>query len=792
MPTTSASDVEIPDPDGFAAPATPSTSPTSLTLSALSDRHAVLVQQIEQARIDYYQNEAPQLTDAEYDALYRELEELEGDYPNLVNANSPTQTVGSQVSEEFQKVTHLQPLLSLDDVFNYGELASWQTRIANAWPDENVQLTAEYKIDGLSLDLIYEKGILQRAATRGDGRVGEDVTRNALTIATIPHTLTGESIPTLLEVRGEVFFMLTDFEHFNAEQAKAGKKTFVNPRNAASGSLRQKNPQETASRPLTFRAHGVGVVQADFALPDSLSTWYEQLAKWGIPVFPIRTLPNAGNAAEQVCREVALERNQLQWEIDGVVFKVDSLAKQAQMGFTSRAPRWAVAYKFPPEEVPTRLLDIRVQVGRTGRVTPYAVLEKRLVAGSMVSRATLHNAFEVKRKGVLIGDMVLVRKAGDVIPEVVKPILAGRNGTEREFIMPTHCPSCGAELAYEKEDNADLRCLNRENCPAQLTERIIYIGSRKVLDVRGLGERVAKALSQPDEPSRDEAILGLAGGEKVRVGDQILQLENAQSLPHAERYRQAEALLPPRQKPILTSEADLFDLTPDDLREVYIWRKLDHAEHGVLWRQMPFFWKQDLSEPTKGTLELFQNLEKAKTQSFGRILAALSIRNVGPVTATDVANVYHSIEELAAASSEDLCQVPGISAAIAESICDWFAQPWHQHIVEKWQLAGVKMFDDAPQEETDNEVAKTLTGQTILVTGTMPGFDREEAKAAVTARGGKAVSSISGKTTLVVAGSGAGSKKLIRAEELGVPIIAGDLFPVLLEQGLAAVLTDEA
>lgn len=761
----------------------------------LAARYQALRDEIEQARREYYEEQDPHLTDAQYDALFRELQQLETQNPHLAHTTtgeSPTVTVGGKAGDDFQKVTHPSPMTSLEDVFSYGELATWQNRVSETWPSETIQLTAEYKIDGLALDLIYENGHLTRAATRGDGRVGEDVTRNALTIKAIPQQLAGQNHPTRLEVRGEVFFMLEDFHQFNAQMAERGERTFVNPRNAASGSLRQKDPQVTATRPLTFRAHGVGLVESASPLPNTLASWFTQLQDWGIPTFPIHTLPNTPEAAEKICTQIAAERDQLAWEIDGVVFKVNDLAKQRELGFTSRVPRWAVAYKFPPQEVPTRLLDIRVQVGRTGRITPFAVFEEVLVSGSMLSRATLHNAFEVKRKGVLIGDLILVRKAGDVIPEVVGSVPAGRNGTEREFVMPTHCPSCGQKLAYEQEGNADLRCLNAETCPAQLTERILHIGSRKVLDVRRLGEQTVLALTQPDVPTREEAIAGIATGDGIVVDSELLHLEHAKSLPHGERFARAEALLPPPQTPVLDSEANLFALTPADLRDIYVWRKKVNKDGQAYWQQMPFFWNRDdktgePATPSKTTLELFDQLEQAKGAAFARVLAALSIRNVGPVRAAEIANYYHSFVELAAASVEELCEIPGVSTAIAESIYAWFRQPWHQQIVENWRQAGVRMREDPPAAPTAS-LKQTLAGATILITGTMPGYTRDEAKAAVVERDGKAASGPTKSTTLVIAGEGAGGKKLQRAADLGLTVVGAEHFETLLQQGVEAAL----
>ena len=510
------------------------------TFETTRDRYNDLVDRINEARAAYYDRDSPTLADADYDRMYREVEEIEERYPQLRGADSPTMSVGGSVDSGFSEVRHLAQMMSLDDVFSLEELAGWETRMAEATGIDDLEMTTEVKVDGLSINLLYENGRLVRAATRGDGYVGEDVTANARTIKSIPQTLTG-TVPARIEVRGEVYFPVADFAAFNEARVEAGEKTFVNARNAAAGSLRQKDPAETAKRPLAMVAHGIGFVEAgeDFTEPTTQMGWYEQLRDWGLPVSPYTRVLTGREAIEERIAEIGVDRHGLVHEIDGVVVKINDLDLQRSLGSTSRTPRWAAAYKFPPEEVHTRLLDIRVQVGRTGRVTPYGVMESVLVAGSNVARATLHNAQEVARKGVLIGDLVVLRKAGDVIPEIVAPVEDARNGSERPFVMPAECPSCGTPLVQEKEGDVDLRCPNKGACPAQITERLAHVGEA-LGDLRGaralvraaqvdvafllLHERgpAGGALSRHDEGTLGSVARVLDGGDDL--GDDIAGL----------------------------------------------------------------------------------------------------------------------------------------------------------------------------------------------------------------------------------------------------------------------------
>lgn len=763
----------------------------------LVDRYHQLIQEVDDARVAYYDRDAPVLSDAEYDKLYRELEDFEAKYPQYRSADSPTTQVGGAASEAFAPVEHLQQMTSLDDVFSLEELAGWETRMANDTGRSDLDMLTEVKIDGLAVNLLYENGVLSRAATRGDGWVGEDVTANVQTISCIPHRLEG-LVPARVEIRGEVYFPTKDFESLNAERVRVGEAPFVNARNAAAGSLRQKDSKKTAERPLAMLAHGIGFVEAGdsgFTEPDTLSGWFECLKNWGMPVSPHTKLLRGREAIEKRIGELGAQRHSLEHEIDGVVVKVNDRAIQASLGTTSRAPRWAAAYKFPPEEVNTRLLDIRVQVGRTGRVTPYGVMERILVAGSHVSRATLHNASEVARKGVLIGDLVVLRKAGDVIPEIVAPVVAARDGSEYPFVMPENCPSCGTKLAPQKEGDVDLRCPNQAGCPAQITERIAHLGARSALDIEGLGDEAALALTQP-EANRDEVAAALAAGRTVFLENgTALRMEKTAELTHGELIGDAEALLPSVQKPVLSSESDVFSLEAERLRDVMVWKPVtkDGQETGD-WMQVRYFWTKAWkqkgnsgvyipleSTPSKNTKMMLEQIEAAKERPLARILVALSIRHVGPTAASALAMTFPSMDLLMEASVEQLAQVDGVGQVIAQSLREWFDVDWHVEIVRAWQAAGVRM-----EDEVREDIEQTLEGLTVVVSGAMPGYTREGAKEAIIARGGKASGSVSKKTSLVIAGPGAGSKAA-KAEALGVPVVDEKYFERVLKQGLAAL-----
>ncbi len=833
-----------PGPDGTPAPAAQRTrlSPTEVADAVARHRrvrHAGLRadmvrlrSRIERARHAYYDAVDAQspVSDAQYDRWYRELEDLEARHPDLVLAETPTRTVGGEAATEaFSPVTHRARMYSLQDVFSLEEVEEWAQRVAADLEAEDAQLpmTAEVKIDGVAVCLTYERGVLTRAATRGDGVTGEDVTANVSTIASIPQRLTTSATtapPEVVEVRGEVYLPVEAFTELNRQrmeentarearnaareaQPQGGRARkepmlplFANPRNAAAGSLRQKDPAVTAGRPLAFIAHGVGAIQPadDGALPDSQHEWYALLAEWGLPVSPYNALVRGRTEREDYIARYADHRHDLLHEIDGIVLKVDSRAQQARLGHTSRVPRWASAYKYPPEEVRTRLLDIGVQVGRTGRVTPFGLMEPVQVSGSTVSRATLHNATEVARKGVLIGDTVVLRKAGEIIPEIVGPVLEARDGTERPFVMPQHCPSCATPLAPAKEGDVDLRCPNTRSCPAQVTERVAHIGSRGALDVEGLGDEAATALTQPDA-GREEALAALAAGRcletergRVRVDAQVLA-----ELPAAEHLAAARAALAAagvqEQEPVLAGEAGLFDLTAEDLRDVVVYQPV--RRRGVPtgdWRLARFFWSKETYDkdgavrrataPGKNATAMLTQLQAAKAQPLWRVLVALSVRHVGPTAARALAARFRSLQVLRAAGAEELSGVDGVGPTIAAAWRSWLEVDWHTEILERWAAAGVRTADDEPEEEP----SATLTGLTLVVTGTLERFTRESAKEAIVSRGGKAAGSVSKRTSYVVVGEGAGSKEA-KALEMGVPVLDEEAFERLLAAGPQAL-----
>jgi DNA ligase (NAD+) len=646
----------------------------------------------------------------------RELEKLEAKYPQLITGDSPTQSVGGEASQTFQPSVHLEKMMSLDNVFSMEELDTWLDK-AGGGP-----FLCELKIDGLAINLRYEKGKLVSAATRGDGTVGEDVTRNVMTVKGIPHLLLGKAIPEVVEIRGEVFYALEDFAKLNKSLIDQGKAPFANPRNSASGSLRQKDSSVTASRPLQMIVHGVGALKDDSV--KAQSDLYQQLKTWGLPTSSRYKVYKTSKEVKQYILDFEAKRHTLEHEIDGVVIKVDEFSKQQSLGFTSRAPRWAIAYKYPPEQVNTKLLDIKVSIGRTGRATPYAVLDPIRVAGSEVEFATLHNQEVVAAKGILIGDTVVLRKAGDVIPEILGPVVALRDGSEKKFAMPKKCPECQSLLAPAQDGDVDLRCPNAKSCPAQLRERIAYIGSRSALDIEALGFVTAVALTQPIEP----------------------------------------------KDPPVKSEADLFTLTLEKLLPIK--SRVVDADTGAAKldakgkeKVVEYFRKADGSAAAVAT-KLLEELEKAKSQPAWRVLVSLSIRHVGPVAARSLMNTFGSIEEIFAASEEQLSGVDGVGQVVAKTIKEWIAVDWHKEIVVAWKKAGVNL-----TQEVSVGGSGVFSGMSIVVTGTLESLTRDQAEEAIIAAGGKAASSVSKNTAFVLAGASAGSK-LAKAESLGVEVIS--------------------
>ncbi|WP_422630914.1 NAD-dependent DNA ligase LigA [Rhodococcus qingshengii] len=670
-----------------------------------------LAEEVRQHQFRYYVRDAPVISDGAFDTLLGQLNALEEQYPDLRTPDSPTQLVGGGFATDFTSVDHLERMLSLDNVFDESELRAWIAKVEQETGPE-LHYLCEVKIDGVALNLVYENGKLVRAATRGDGRTGELVTLNALTINDIPERLTATDeypIPSLLEVRGEVFFRLEDFAALNASLVEEGKAPFANPRNSAAGSLRQKNPAVTARRRLGMICHGFGRMEG--FEPASQYDAYVALAAWGLPVSTHTSRVVGADAVVEKMKYWGEHRHDVEHEIDGLVVKVDEMSLHRRLGTTSRAPRWAIAYKYPPEEVTTKLLDIRVSVGRTGRVTPFAYMEPVTVAGSTVSLATLHNGSEVKRKGVLIGDTVVLRKAGDVIPEVLGPVADVRDGTEREFVMPTHCPECGTLLAPAKEGDVDVRCPNQQYCPAQLRERVFHVSGRGAFDIEVLGYEAATGLLEA----------------KV-IGD----------------------------------EGDLFSLDAEKLIEVPIFR----TNAGSL---------------SANGKRLLANLDSAKDKPLWRVLVALSIRHVGPTAARALAGEFGSLQRIREASVDELAAVDGVGSTIAAAVVEWFSVDWHQQIVDKWASAGVRM-----EDERDDSIPRNLEGLSIVVTGSLATYSRDQAKEAILVRGGKAAGSVSKKTAFVVVGEAPGSKH-DKAVELGVPVLDEDGFRRLLEDGPDAV-----
>ena len=676
-------------------------------------RHAELSTQLDEASYRYYVLDQPTLSDAEYDQAMRELEAIEDAHPGLRTPASPTQRVAGGYATTFTPVEHLERMLSLDNAFSVEELTAWDTRVRRDAGDVTGYL-CELKVDGLAIDLVYDHGRLIRAATRGDGRTGEDVTGNVRTIDGIPDRLSGADLPTVLEVRGEIFFPVAAFADLNAALVEAGKPPFANPRNAASGSLRQKDPRVTAGRALRMVVHGVGRVDGGPTIT-AQSQWYGVLAGWGLPTAARAEVKHDLAEVGAFIEYYGEHRHSVEHEIDGVVVKVDDIAVQRRLGSTSRAPRWAIAYKYPPEEVNTKLLDIRVNVGRTGRVTPFGMMEPVRVSGSTVEMATLHNAAEVVRKGVLIGDTVVLRKAGDVIPEIVGPVVGLRDGTERAFVMPTHCPACGTALAPQKEGDADIRCPNNRSCPAQLRERLFHLAGRGAFDIEMLGYEAAVAL--------------LDAG-------------------------------------VVTDEGDVFDLDAEKLGRTDLFTRIDPADRAKTLRVL-----------SANGQRLLDNLQAARSRPLWRVLVGLSIRHVGPTAAQALARQFGSIERIEAASAAELAAADGVGPTIADAVAEWFTVDWHRDIVTKWRAAGVALVDDSVESGP-----RPLDGMSLVVTGSLAGFSRDQATEAIANLGGKVSGSVSKKTAFVIVGDAPGSK-YDKALSLKVPVLDEDGLRVLLADG---------
>jgi DNA ligase (NAD+) len=704
------------------------------------DKHAQLAEQIEEHRFRYYVKDAPVISDAEFDELLRALEALEEEHPGLRTPDSPTQKVAGAYETEFTAVQHRDRMLSLDNAFDDEELAAWAERVAKEVGTSEYRFLCELKVDGLAVNLTYQHGRLTRAATRGDGRTGEDITPNVRTIAEIPDRLTGDRVPDLVEIRGEVYFPMEKFEEFNARLVEAGDKPFANPRNAAAGSLRQKDPRVTATRPLHMVVHGIGALEG-FESIARLSEAYHLLKSWGMPTSRYNRVVDDLDGVREFIAHYGENRHSVEHEIDGVVVKLDEIRLQGRLGATARAPRWAIAYKYAPEEVNTKLVNIRVGVGRTGRVTPYAQVEPVTVAGSEVEFATLHNQDVVKLKGVLIGDTVVLRKAGDVIPEILGPVVDLRDGSEREFVMPAECPECGTVLARAKEGDVDLRCPNARTCPAQLRERLFYLAGRKALDIEHFGYVAAAALTKPLEPA----------------------------------------------EPPLVDEGDLFDLTAEQLLPIkaYVLDQdsgLPKRDPKTGEEKIATVFANQEGELKKNAAAMLENIAAARKRPLARILTGLSIRHVGPVAAEALAREFRSIDRIQQATEEELANTDGVGPVIAASLKDWFEVDWHQDIMRKWKDAGVRMEDEGSGED---EGTRPLEGLIVVVTGTLEHHTRDGAKEALQSRGAKVTGSVSKKTSFVVVGDNPGSK-YDKAMQLKVPVLNEEGLAVLLEQGSEA------
>ena len=693
-------------------------------------RAAELNRILNHAAYAYYALDNPELTDAEFDRLLIELQQLEAAYPELVTEDSYTQRVGGYVSEQFEPVQHAARMYSMDDAMNLEELDAWLSRTDEALgasPTNPVAYTCELKIDGLGVALTYRDGQFVRAATRGDGSTGENVTANVLTISDVPRELAHAGLEQVenrglnqsIEVRGEVYMPKHSFIRLNEDADAAGKQPFANPRNAAAGSLRQKDPKITAHRDLETFIYAV----ADESPLDVHSQWefLNWLRSCGFNVNPHARRCLSAQEVHDFCAQALEQRGDLNYDIDGVVVKVDSFASQEALGFTSRAPRWAIAFKFPPEEKQTVLREIRIQVGRTGVLTPVAEFDPVTVAGSTIARATLHNLDEIRRKNVREGDTIIVHKAGDVIPEVVGPVLSLRPADAVEFQMPATCPSCGSPVIQEEGEVA-FRCVSID-CPAQAVERLIHWGSRKAMDIDGLGDELINRM--------------------VEEG-------------------------------VLSDVADFYDnLTEEVLASMPTGRvyDTDTADH-----------LSGDSIPVGHTIakKVMAKVEESKTRGLGRVLFGIGMRHVGANVAELLAQEFGSIQALATAPVEKIAEIPGIGPKIAESVHEFFSIPENVAVIERLRQAGVMLEEEKPE----NELPQTLAGLTFVLTGTLEHFTRDEAGAQLKAMGAKVSGSVSKKTSFVVAGEAAGSK-LTKAESLGVPVLDEAALQQILETGQA-------
>ncbi|MEA2023227.1 MAG: NAD-dependent DNA ligase LigA [Actinomycetota bacterium] len=647
----------------------------------------------------YHVLDAPEISDIEFDEMFRELQAIEAAHPEVAVSDSPTQQIGGQVSDAFAPVTHRERMFSLDNVESLEDLEAWRIRIVRLLDREPSGYSCELKIDGLAISLTYEAGHLVRAATRGDGITGEDITANIRTIGNVPHVLRGQA-PAVVEVRGEIYMPVSAFDELNERQAADGKPPYVNPRNTAAGSVRQKDPAATASRRLSLWAYQIGFLEGG-PTPESHTEQMAWIANLGLPVNPENRAVGTIEEVEAYVRTAEEQRHTHDYDTDGIVIKVDSLADQRDLGFTAKSPRWAVAYKLPPEEKTTTLLDIKINVGRTGAVTPYAVLDPVFVGGVTVTNTTLHNESDLHRRNVRPGDTVIVRRAGDVIPEIVGPVLSRRPTDLPQWNMPENCPFCGNPIVLP-EGEAKAKCTGGYECPSRLREYLAHFAGRGAMDIEGLG------------------------------------------------YKTVDLLL---SEGLIRDPADVFTLKPDDLLGREGWGEVSVAN-------------------------LLAAIDEAKDREIGRLLTGFGIDHVGGTVARVLARRFGSIDALSSAAADDISEIDGIGPEIARSVVAWFDDEDNVRLVEKMRSAGVRMDDPFVAEAGSN----LLEGVTVVITGSLDGYSRSEAKAAVEDRGGKVTGSVSGKTTAVVAGASPGSK-MARAAELGVPVLDEEGFVRLLEEG---------
>jgi DNA ligase (NAD+) len=662
----------------------------------LAERAAKLRREIERANRLYHEEDRPEITDAEYDKLFHELVALEAEHPELLTPDSPTQRVGGAPREGFASVRHRVPMLSLANAFSPEDVAAFDRRVREGLGAEAVEYSCETKFDGLAVTLAFEDGVFVQGATRGDGSTGEDVTANLRTIRSLPLRLEGRRPPKLFEVRGEVLMMRKDFEAMNERLAAAGEKTYVNPRNSAAGALRQLDPRLTAQRKLSFFAYGIGATEG-YEVPETHAELLEALHRFGLPVAGERRKVKGAAGLLDFYRDIGEKRPKLPFDIDGVVYKVNRVADQQKLGFVSRAPRWAVAHKFPAEEATTELLDIEFQVGRTGAITPVARLKPIFVGGTTIVNATLHNEDEIRRKDIWKGDTVVVRRAGDVIPEVAR--VAKEGPRDRPFKMPAKCPVCGSAVS-KSEEEAVARCTGGLFCAAQRKQALLHFASRRAMDIEGLGEKLVDQLVE--------------GG-------------------------------------VVRTPADLY--------------KLGVVKLAALERMAE-----------KSAANVFAAIEKSKDTTLGRFIYALGIRNVGEVTAKDLARHFGNIDALMDANVEGLMEAPDVGPIVAESIAAFFREAHNREVVEQLRAAGVRWKDEEP---TRVKPGGPFAGKIVVLTGTLTAMTRDEAKDRIEALGGKVSGSVSKKTDYVVAGDEAGSK-LDKARELGVAVLDEPQFLKLL------------